>query len=504
MGTVTSATKAGDFVLSERVLLTSYRQSTDTSEAYSIDVRQLMSEIQIYESITDTCISGRLTLTDGASVLDDLPLTGHELLEFSLYTPGMSPQDTDIPTGYDFTAETGHPMFVYKLSQIVQPSQGVKIYTLEFCSKEEIRNSQRKICRAFTGTVDNIVRTILRKDLKSKKNYIFEPTKGLNKYVMPKKSPLECVKFMQSEAISANNVDSSGYYFYETRSCFNFKSLEGMISKGKKGGEYKKPVASYTTSPMAKSGNLYDKDAPNIFKVYEFNIMDRFDSLTNIRKGVYGSRLVTYNAFTKQFKELDFEYTSSFKKQRHVGQTKQTSVENPICSFMPLFNYEDRKIMSDFPEGKYMFESSTQGMHDTKQTLKVAGNMLTTVSIGPPDIENTLQKSISQQGAYDSFKIKLKVPGNTNISSGDVISFETLTYPGPNKHATDIDPYLSGNYLVISVGHLLHTTEHITELICAKDSVGKGYTPEPKELLNNEKDESDGDYSTNNVDVILT
>ena len=40
MGTVTSATKAGDFVLSERVLLTSYRQSTDTSEAYSISVRQ--------------------------------------------------------------------------------------------------------------------------------------------------------------------------------------------------------------------------------------------------------------------------------------------------------------------------------------------------------------------------------------------------------------------------------------------------------------------------------
>ena len=63
---------------------------------------------------------------------------------------------------------------------------------------------------------------------------------------------------------------------------------------------------------------------------------------------------------------------------------------------------------------------------------------------------------------------------------------------------------LSGNYLVISVGHLLHTTEHITELICAKDSVGKGYAPEPKELLNNEKDDSDNDFSTNDVDVIVS
>ena len=120
-------------------------------------------------------------------------------------------------------------------------------------------------------------------------------------------------------------------------------------------------------------------------------------------------------------------------------------------------------------------------------------------------VSKASEANAKNQNTYaQSFKIKLKVPGNTNISSGDVISFETLTYPGPNKNATDIDPYLSGNYLVTSVGHLLHTTEHITELICAKDSVGKGYAPEPKELLNNEKDESDNDFSTNDVDVILT
>ena len=166
MGTVTSVTKAGDFVLSERFLLTSYRQSADTSEPFSIDVRQLVTEVQIYESISYTTLSGRLTLTDGASVLDDLPLTGHELLEFSLHTPGMSPKDTDIPTGFDFTSESGHPMFVYKVSNIVSPNRGVKIYTLEFCSREEIRSSQRKICRALTGSVDGIVNNILRTDLK--------------------------------------------------------------------------------------------------------------------------------------------------------------------------------------------------------------------------------------------------------------------------------------------------------------------------------------------------
>ena len=47
MSTVTSVTKAGDYVLSERFVLTSYRKHPDTSEPVSIDVRQLVSEIQI-------------------------------------------------------------------------------------------------------------------------------------------------------------------------------------------------------------------------------------------------------------------------------------------------------------------------------------------------------------------------------------------------------------------------------------------------------------------------
>ena len=497
MSTVTNVTKAGDYVLSERFLLTSYRQGIDDSEPLSIDVRQLISEIQIYEGINNFTLSGRLTLTDGASVLDDLPLTGHELLEFSLYTPGMSPEDTDSPSGYNFTSENGHPMFVYKVLNIMSPNQGVKIYTLEFCSREEIRSSQRKICRALTGSVDSIVNNILRTDLKSKKILQFEPTKGINKYVIPKLSPFKSIKFMQSEAISANNVDSSGYYFYETRNGFHFKSLEGMISKGKKGGKYREPRAKYTNTPVTQGGKLYDSEAPNLFKVYEFRIIDRFDSLTNIRNGVYGSRLVTYNAFTKQFKELDFEYLTSFEKQRHVGQTKQTSKENPVNGFMPIFNYEEGKIMSEFSEGKYMFESSTQGMHDTTQNVTDKS-----VSIGPPDIENTLQKAISQQQAYDSFTIEIKVPGNTGVSAGDVISFETTTFGGPQSKSKEIDPYISGNYLVTNVRHLIDTTQHITLLTCAKDSISAGYPTEPLELLNKEKDESKN-FSTDTVDTLL-
>ena len=144
-------------------------------------------------------------------------------------------------------------------------------------------------------------------------------------------------------------------------------------------------------------------------------------------------------------------------KQRHTGQLKQSDISNPATSFMPIFNYEDGKPMSSFPEGKYMFESSTQGMHDTPQNVTDNSQ-----SFGPPDVENTLQKSISQKEAYNSFKIEIKVPGNTGVSAGDIISFETTTYAGHGAKKHKLTHYLSGNYLVTKVGHLIHTNKHIT------------------------------------------
>ena len=51
--------------------------------------------------------------------------------------------------------------------------------------------------------------------------------------------------------------------------------------------------------------------------------------------------------------------------------------------------------------------------------------------------------------------------------------------------------------------HLILTTEHVTTLVCAKDSV-RIYEPESKELLNREKDKSKNTFSTNLIcDIIM-
>ena len=372
-------------------------------------------------------------------------------------------------------------MWVSKIRNISEPNQNTKVYVLDFFSKERIKSNQRKISRAFTGPIFRTVQSVIRNYLKTQKDFFYETTAPTVKYVIPQKSPLDTIKFLGTEAIS-EKFENSGFYFWETSDGFNFKSLEAMISNSS--GKAKQPVAEYTNSPKSDSGQMYrSKDGQkvtkgNLEKVFEFRILKRFDTLENIKQGTYASKLVTLDAFTKRFKEVDFSYPHEYTKSNHMGQ--EQTPDSPFTGIMPVYKYEEDKLLSDFPNAKRMFTSSTIGMHDKKQDDG------TITAIDTADVENTLQKSMAQKNAFNSFMIEIVVPGNTAVTAGSVIKFTTLSGGGKDNELL-IDPFLSGNYLVTEVRHLAQTTPqgiHTMTLTCAKDSVGVEYIPNDKEVLN--------------------
>lgn len=94
--------RAGQYSLSD-VQLVSYQSSQGQSNPKRISVRSLVTELNIYESLTNKTLSGNIVLTDAQNVANHLPLTGFEEIEFKLFTPGTS-------RAFDFTSATGHPM----------------------------------------------------------------------------------------------------------------------------------------------------------------------------------------------------------------------------------------------------------------------------------------------------------------------------------------------------------------------------------------------------------
>ena len=340
--------KAGRFLLDD-VVLVSY-QSADGSNknAKSISIRSQVLEINLYESLEGAGLSGNIVVADGQAVISHLPLTGYERIEFKLYTPGTS-------RGYDFSAQTGHPMYIYKISGRQPTTPRSQIHMLHFCSKEIVDNEMKRVNRTLTGSVDQMVVDIFRNDLESKKNFIVEETKGLHKFVMPRMKPFKAIAKLSDDA-EPLKYNSSGMLFYEDSTGFRYRSLENMLAIA---GVARPVTAKFQQKPRNVKGGQGETDIiKEMQTVDNFEIKDQFDTLKNLNNGVYASRMITHDTFNKTFSEIDFDYNTYFPTIFHTEHDGNGGLTDNK-SQLPLFNYKDDKMISDKPEGRIMFVSDT-------------------------------------------------------------------------------------------------------------------------------------------------
>ena len=452
--------RAGQYSLSD-VQLVSYQSSQGQSNPKRISIRSLVTELNIYESLTNKTLSGNIVITDAQNIANHLPLTGFEEIEFKLFTPGTS-------RAFDFTSATGHPMKIYKISNRQGLNPRTQIYVLNFASKEMITNEQVRVRTANENTIDNTVLSVVRNNLKSDKTLILEETKGIRKFVMPRVRPFEALDILGKSAES-KKYNTPGMLFYETAIGFQFKSYESMLATSQ---TIARPVVALYRSIPA---NIRDEQGNrNVIKemqtVKNYQLNSQYDTLKNLRNGVYSSRVVSHDAYNKTFKESDFDYLTEYEKSFHTEHDGSGSKTNNK-GILPLFNYDKGKTFSDFPEGTLYFMSNTQKIHNTSET---------------PDYFDTFPKRLSQKLAFETMNVSLDVPGFTGISCGDIIAFEMPAYePVGTDNPFDNDPYLSGRYLIKAIRHSIDTVDdyHSMNIEIIKDAVKDPYPQENLDVL---------------------
>ena len=77
-----------------------------------VNIQSLVQELNIYEGIEQAAIYGTLVVVDSLNLISNLPIQGTERLFFKLSTPGTSKAEHIV----DASEETGHPFYVYKIS----------------------------------------------------------------------------------------------------------------------------------------------------------------------------------------------------------------------------------------------------------------------------------------------------------------------------------------------------------------------------------------------------
>jgi hypothetical protein len=301
---------AGDFNLKSIVIHNHAGEGFDSSQR-GVDIKKLVVEFNIYESIYKSAITGSIVIADTINLIGRLPIQGTERLSFKLATPGAHADEHLI----DCTERTGHPMHIYKLTDKQQTSEGQQTYTLHFCSREFLRNMRTKVSQTYSGTFDTMVQSIFQdKDyLDSRKTLFSEKTRNQDKITIPNLNPFAAIELISRRSL-ADERNGAGYHFYETSKGFHFRSFESMCTE--KNGQPRdiKQVFRYFMGKMIDENLNPEKGESEATKirhdytnVEQYRFINNFhDVAANTALGTYGHRVITHNIFDKSYKIDDY------------------------------------------------------------------------------------------------------------------------------------------------------------------------------------------------------
>jgi hypothetical protein len=442
---------AGDFRL-ENITIHNHEDNL------AVDIKGLVVEFNIYESIFANALTGSLVISDSTGLIGKLPVQGTERLTFKLSTPGS--------LTIDCTEESGHPMHVYAVSDKQQDGDTKEIYTLHFASREFLRNIRTRVSQAYSGRMNEMVASILGDEnyLDSRKTLNVQKTRNQDKIVIPNMHPFQAINMLQERAM-ADDSNSVGYHFYETPRGFHFRSWESMCVDSRGNPRVAKQSFEYMSVNMRDDGAYFgnphkDKVTHDYQGVESYRFVNSsHDVAANQAAGTYAHRVISHNIYNKSYKESDYHYHNYFNDTKHVDGNKVPVVNTPI-------DYDDKSI-SDYPESRVSVVPTTRFTHNED-----------TGAFGT-DVEQDGITEASRQSQMNQVIggtiLELTIKGQSYLEVGDVVQFNLQTVENKKNSEGGFDPQYSGRYIITKIRHRVTTRDYINVLELSKDSVAKSY-----------------------------
>jgi hypothetical protein len=401
-----------------------------------VDVRKIFMELQLFQDIYSSVMSGTIVIQDGHDIFSNFYFCGNEFIRISIDKPSLGKPIQKV-------------FRIYKVGGRKPASDSGQIYSLFFCSEELIFSNQKRVSKSYKGlrTAD-IIRDILIKELQVDPTRIgaLERTSGVYDLVVPGYRPFEVVQWAASRS-----YDASGkycYFFYEDRDGFQFKSYNTMI-KQKTIKDLK-----YEIKRVDQIDPALNKDS-----IDRVEIKHDFDILTTMANGGYASKLLSVDIFNQSFKYDNYSIDVAEGQKNLINEFKATN---------SLKNYDKIPITKAF---------------DSYFLTNIAIN--DTSSEKSNDRDKWLMTRTLHMTAMHTFKLNILIPGDILLKAGDMVKYEFPKFESPDPSGKDPDEYRTGKYLVAAICHKFSggdkgDFESIVELV--SDSVSK-QIPSPKDGL---------------------
>ena len=478
---------AGDYDL-QYVHISNHKGHGRTHSLRGENITQMVVELNIYEGIYNSSITGSMVIADTTNLIGNLPIQGTERIFFKLSNKLVN---SSFANTLDFTEKGGHPLHIYKITDREQLNDSTQSYVIHFASREFVRNLRTKVSESFTGRMDQMVNKIFARPeyLDSKKKLYFQKTRNSDTIVVPNVSPFDAIKLLGKRALPDSlRSKGAGYLFFETPRGFHFRSWESLcIGKNGKPREVKQKfryvqqrMDRFGHEVLDESGKPLDKIVEDYRNVESYEFKNNFhDVAANTALGTYGHRVITHNLYNKSYKEDDYHYHNSFQETGHVdnnggyGKEASYTTSNPMIVETPV-DYDlvegdtRQKGVSDFAESRVSLQATSQFVHNEE----TGAFGIDVVQDGVIEGERV---SLTNQ-LHSGTRLQMTINGQAWLQAGDLIQFDVQSVENRDERPTGpLDPQLSGRYVISHIRHRVSGEYYKQVIECIKDSVARPY-----------------------------
>ena len=394
-----------------------------------VELKGGVVSVDYYESLYSPSVTANVMYMDAGGNLEDdknkltsvkeaLPITGLEDLFFNI------------------TNETGELKFIkkdaFKVSKapVMTRESNRQAVLLSLVSPKMKQNNDDPIFDKYKGKISDTVKKILKEKFKISKDKVdIEPTKNVYNFLGKGRGGLGLILDLCKRSVPVKG--DAGFFFYQTKSGFKFKSINELLSQ--------KPDFTLVYFGGLKQDNTEDGGNDNKIMMPPRFEKDQ-DVMKALKGGVYRSRNIFFDPRTFCYEEVTYDISKEGVK----------------------------KTLGGAPPFADDVKSFTKTFHHILDVGSLDSNPSTEINNDPRDWQAS---SVMRYNLLHSQVVHIQIPCNLKLEAGNVVKMD-IESTSANKEEGAKDEQQSGNYLILNLCHHFTDRRSITSLTLIRDTYG--------------------------------
>jgi len=410
-----------------------------------INMRDVVTDIQIYEHIDRAYLTGEIRFIDSMRVADRLDFQGAESVTIRIKRSLESPVYEKV-------------FIIDKIIDAKKTNKGTEVYTMHMIEEIAFKSNLYNVNKAYTGSPSSIIKKLLEQYLNKELSVRNEDEVQQNiRLIVPNMNVMEAIEWIRDRATTSN-----GFPFF----CFStlasekigYIDLETMLKQS--------PINE--NNPLVYSqSNVDTEGVSRLFNIKNYNYRNNENMFSLIDKGLIGSTYYFYDILNSEYHVEKFNVVNDVGKQ--ISELNQRQKHFNVSGD---FDFDDLKLQEHDARNIHRigavgpYRTRTGGFNSLDETENLTDYRRNVIANA---MLNLMQKShIAIMCDGSQFLAGTDEATPVHFTIGNLVK---VLFPGNYTDTDDdmlIDPKKSGDYMIYAAKHTFTLENYHISFECTK------------------------------------